>query len=143
MRKVPNALQKGSAVVKYVYPACFYPQDDGVVVVDIPDLGCSTQGDGLADAVYMASDCIAGWIIEELEHGGTIPIPSQVSDIKPEENGFVSLVYVDMDELKANYDSKPVKKTLTIPSWLNQAAEKQNINFSATLKDALLEKLAQ
>jgi predicted RNase H-like HicB family nuclease len=130
--------------VKYVYPACFYPQDDGVVVVDFPDLGCTTQGDGLAGAIYMAADCAAGWIVEELEHGGKLPDASEVKDIRPdEENGFVSLVYVDMDELKANHDQKPVKKTLTIPSWLNQAAERQNINFSATLKDALLARLAQ
>lgn len=130
--------------MKYVYPACFYPQDDGVVVADFPDLGCATQGDDLADAVRMAADCAAGWIITELEQGGRLPRPSAVKEITPdEESGFVSLVYVDLDELKANYDDKPVKKTLTIPSWLNQAAERQNINFSATLKDALLEKLAQ
>lgn len=130
--------------MKYVYPACFYPQEDGVVVVEIPDLGCTTQGDDLPDAMYMATDCIASWIIEELEQGGTVPKASQVRDITPDEaGGFVSLVYVDLDEMKAKYDSKPVKKTLTIPSWLNQAAEKHNINFSATLKDALLEKLAE
>lgn len=131
--------------MKYVYPAHFYPQSDGVYVVDFPDLGCTTQGTDLADALYMASDCAAGWIIEELEQGGKLPAPSSVQDLQQSDGdeGFVSLVYVDLDELKANHDNKPVKKTLTIPSWLNQAAEKQNINFSATLKDALLEKLAQ
>ena len=130
--------------MKYVYPACFYPQDDGVVVVDFPDLGCATQGDDLADALHMAADCAAGWIIEELEHDGKLPKASNIKDIQPdEEGGFVSLVCVDMDDLKANYDTKPVKKTLTIPSWLNQAAERKNINFSATLKEALMKKLAQ
>ena len=130
--------------MKYVYPACFYPQKDGIVVVDLPDLGCTTQGLDLADALYMAADCAAGWILEELEHGGRLPAASAVKDITPdEEGGFVSLVCVDMDELKANYDAKPIKKTLTIPSWLNRAAEKKNINFSATLKDALIEKIAQ
>lgn len=130
--------------MKYVYPACFYPQEDGIIVVDFPDLGCTTQGDDLADALYMASDCAAGWIIEELEHGGILPEASNVKDIILDEaDGFVSLVYIDMDELKANYDQKPVKKTLTIPSWLNQAAERQHVNFSATLKDALLEKIAK
>jgi predicted RNase H-like HicB family nuclease len=130
--------------MKYVYPACFYPQDDGIVVVDFPDLGCTTQGDGLADAIRMAADCAAGWIIEELEKGEKLPDPTEMKLVQPdEETGFVSLVYVDMDELAANYDNKPVKKTLTIPSWLNQAAEKQNINFSATLKDAILEKISK
>jgi predicted RNase H-like HicB family nuclease len=130
--------------MKYVYPACFYPQEDGVIVVDVPDLGCTTQGENLADAMYMATDCIGGWIIEELEQGGTVPKASMVNGIVPdEEGGFVSLVYIDLDAVKANYDSTPVKKTLEIPSWLNYAAEKHNINFSSTLKDALLEKLAE
>jgi hypothetical protein len=53
------------------------------------------------------------------------------------------LVYIDIDRLRADHEEKLVKKTLTIPSWLNKAAEKKNINFSATLKDALLEKIAQ
>lgn len=130
--------------MKYVYPACFYPQDDGTVVVEFPDLGCTTQGSNLTDAMSMAADCAAGWIVEELEHGGTLPAPASVKDVVPDDDsGFVSLVYVDMDNLKSNHDKSPVKKTLTIPSWLNQAAEKQNINFSATLRDALLDKLAQ
>jgi hypothetical protein len=59
-----------------------------------------------------------------------------------EPNGIVSLVYIDLDSLKMNHDETPVKKTLTIPSWLNKAAEQKNIDFSSTLKDALLEKLA-
>jgi hypothetical protein len=52
------------------------------------------------------------------------------------------MVYIDLDALKPNHGEAPVKKTLTIPSWLNQAAERKSINFSATLKDALIEKLA-
>jgi len=53
------------------------------------------------------------------------------------------MICIDLDNLKANHDESPVKKTLTIPSWLNKAAEKKNINFSSTLKDALIEKIAQ
>ena len=37
--------------------------------------------------------------------------------------------------------SKSVKKNLTIPFWLNERAEKLNINFSKTLQDALMEKV--
>jgi hypothetical protein len=51
------------------------------------------------------------------------------------------MICIDLDTLKSNHDKKPVKKTLTIPSWLNQAAERKNINFSATLKEALVEKI--
>ena len=36
---------------------------------------------------------------------------------------------------------RPVKKTLSIPGWLNDAAESADINFSGVLQDALKEKL--
>jgi hypothetical protein len=92
----------------------------------------------------MAADAIAGRILLALEDGEPLPSQSDVKAMKPErEDGFTSLVYVDTDELKINHDEKPVKKTLTIPSWLNQAAERKNINFSSTLKEALIEKIAK
>lgn len=127
--------------MKYVYPACFY-QEDECVVVEFPDLGCATQGKNLEEAMYMAADCAAGWILTSLENGEKLPKPSEVKRVNPEnENGFVSLVYIDLDLFIADYDEKPVKKTLTIPSWLNRAAEKSSINFSATLKEALIQKI--
>jgi hypothetical protein len=92
----------------------------------------------------MASDAAAGRILAMLEDGEKLPVPSEAKMIKPKDsNGFVSLVYIDLDSLKAGHEEAPVKKTLTIPSWLNKAAEKKNINFSAALKDALIEKIAQ
>jgi predicted RNase H-like HicB family nuclease len=130
--------------MKYTYPAFFYPVKDGRYSVVVPDFPLATFGDNLADAMYMAADAIAGRILLALEDGEPLPIQSDIKAIKPErKNGFVSLVYGDTDDLKANHDDKPVKKTLTIPSWLNQAAERKNINFSATLKEALIERIAQ
>ncbi len=130
--------------MKYVYPACFYREEDGRYSVEMPDFPLATFGDNLADAMYMAADAAAGWIFGALRDGDPVPPPSDMGDIKPDDDtGFVSLVCVDLDALKSNHDDTLIKKTLTIPSWLNQAAERKSINFSATLKDALLEKLAQ
>jgi predicted RNase H-like HicB family nuclease len=130
--------------MKYVYPACFYPEEDGRFSVVFVDFDLATFGDDLADALYMAADAAAGRILTMLEDGEKLPEPSQANMIEPEDaNGFVSLIYIDLDNLKADHEETPVKKTLTIPSWLNKAAEKKNINFSATLKDALIEKIAQ
>ena len=130
--------------MKYAYPACFYQEDDGRFSVVFADFELATFGDGLADAMYMAADAAAGRILSMLNDGEKLPQPSDIKKIKPEEpDGFVSMVYIDLDSLKADYAKSLVKKTLTIPSWLNKAAEKKNINFSATLKDALIEKLAQ
>ena len=128
--------------MKYVYPACFYKEDDGYSVL-FADFDCATQGDDLPEAIKMAAEAAAGWIMGSLEQGESLPIASAPESVRPDDDGFVSMVYIDMDALKACHDEKPIKKTLTIPSWLNQAAERKSINFSATLKDALMEKIAQ
>jgi hypothetical protein len=102
----------------------------------------STFGSDLADALYMAADAIAGRIHLAMREGEIIPQPSGINGVTPDEpSGFISMVYVDLDAMAPAYEEKPVKKTLTIPSWLNVAAERKNINFSAALKDALMEKL--
>jgi predicted RNase H-like HicB family nuclease len=130
--------------VKYIYPAIFYPESDGKFSVEFVDLELSTFGDDLADAMGMAADAAAGRIFSMLRDGEKLPEPGNLQKIKPDDpQGIVSLVYIDFDNLKMNHDETPVKKTLTIPSWLNKAAERKRINFSSALKDALLEKLAQ
>ena len=130
--------------MQYVYPACFYPENDGRFSVIVPDFPLATFGNNLTDAMYMAADAIAGRIYLALDEGEKIPEASDIKDIQLEkEGGFISLVYVDTEAFWAAFDEKPVKKTLTIPSWLNQAAEKRNINFSAALKESLLEKIAR
>jgi predicted RNase H-like HicB family nuclease len=128
--------------MKYVYPACFYKEEEGRYSVDIPDFSMATFGNDLADALYMAADAIAGRIHIAIREGESLPLPSDINDVIPDEpSGFVSMVYIDLDAMALAHEDKPVKKTLTIPSWLNVAAERKNINFSATLKDALMEKL--
>ncbi|MCL1812902.1 MAG: HicB family protein [Treponema sp.] len=129
--------------MKYVYPACFYPEKNGKISVVFVDFELSTFGIDLADAMYMAADAAAGRIISMLKDGEKLPLSSDTKTVRPDLGGFVSLVFIDTDELNSKYDDKLIKKTLTIPSWLNQAAERQNINFSATLKNALIEKIAQ
>jgi predicted RNase H-like HicB family nuclease len=132
--------EKMEGFMKYVYPACFYKEKDNRYSVIMSDFPLATFGDDLPDAMYMASDAAAGRIQMLLEDGEKLPKPSAVQDIVLEQpNGFASLVYVDLDERAGD---EPVEKTLTIPSWLNQAAERENIDFSMTFQDALIEKLA-
>ena len=71
--------------MKLIYPACFYPRDDKKgYTVEVPDLpGCVTQGDNLADAIYMAVDAASGWVLDELEDGNNAPKASELNDITP------------------------------------------------------------
>lgn len=130
--------------MKLVYPACFYQEEDGSYSVELPDLkGCISQGDSLEEAIQMAEDAALGWLLTSVEDGEDLPKPSDIKNIKLEnEEGFVSLLLLDLTSYSQKYSSrKSVKKTLTIPMWLNERAEKCGINFSKTLQDALLSKI--
>lgn len=129
--------------MKIVYPVCFY-EEEGGYSIDVPDLlGCCTQADSLEEAIEMAQDAALGWLTTSIEDGEDIPAPSKIEDIKIEKGkGFVSLILLDLDKyMKENVSKRAVKKTLTIPAWLNEKAEKIGINFSQVLQEALLKKI--
>ncbi|MBC8575837.1 type II toxin-antitoxin system HicB family antitoxin [Yanshouia hominis] len=125
--------------MKLVYPACLVPFENGEgYTVTVPDLpGCVTEGKTLADAILMAEDAASGWVLDELEDGNPIPPASRPNAVSVPKDGFVSLLALDMDSYAEKYGDKAVRKNLTIPAWLNTFAEKQNINFSKVLQDAL------
>ena len=126
--------------MKLVYPAVFTPYDDGTdgYVVEFPDLpGCVTGGDDMAEALFMAEDAASGWVLGELEDGKRAPEATELKKVKTEDGQFVSLVALDMDAYAAKYGNKAVKKTLTIPAWLNTFVEQNGISCSKVLQDAL------
>lgn len=127
--------------MKLTYPACFYPCEEkkGGYTVEVPDLpGCVSEGDSLADAIIMATDAASGWILDELEDGKPVPSSSSPGKITPDDGGFVSMLVLDMDSYAEKYGDKAVRKNLTIPAWLNTFGEKNNLNFSQVLQDALV-----
>ena len=127
--------------MKLVYPAIFYPQEEqSGYTVEIPDLpGCVSCGSDIAEAIAMGVDAASGWVLDEIEDNKPIPKASRIEDIHPEEGGFVSLLVLDMDSYIQKYGTKSVRKNLTIPAWLNTFAEKNNLNISKVLQDALLQ----
>ena len=121
-----------------VFPAIF-TYDGKYYNVDFIDLkGCSTFGDSIQNAYLMAQDAM-GLYLDGLTN---FPKPTLTfSNITLQKNQFISFVSIDMDEYRKKTNNKAIKKTLTIPSWLNTLAEKNNINFSQVLQEALKEKL--
>ena len=99
-----------------------------------------TEGDDIADAIYMARDAIGLMGITMQDTGDVIPEPGS-AEYKAAAGETETYVDIDFKEYKKKHDNKKVKKTLTISSWLNEAAEKEHINFSRTLEEALLGKL--
>lgn len=135
-----------------VYPACFFKEENGYSVI-FPDLGyLATCGESLEEALEMAIDCLAGHLYFcKMEESEVAP-PSPMNEIDITKvakeleldsctEDFVNMVTVDVDDYAKSHFEKPVKKTLTIPAWLNDTAQEKNINFSAVLQEALKERL--
>ncbi|HUM83116.1 MAG TPA: type II toxin-antitoxin system HicB family antitoxin [Lachnospiraceae bacterium] len=127
---------------KYVYPAIFTPEENEVYSIRFPDVeGCYTCGDNLADGIEMAEDALALVIYGLEKDGKQIPEATPLDDIHLNKGEFISYIACDTMEYRKMYNNKAIKKTLTIPEWLNEAAAAKNINFSQVLQDALKEKL--
>lgn len=123
-----------------IYPAIFtYDRKEKCYLVDFIDLiGCSTFGKTLVEAFEMAQDAMGLYLDELLEN----PNPTiDFSNIKLKNNQFINFVSIDMNDYRRKNNNKAVKKTLTIPCWLNNLSEKNNINFSQVLQEALKERL--
>ena len=128
--------------MKYAYTAVFTPEENGLYSVDFPDLqGCYTTGNDVPDAIDMAQDalCLKLYCLEK--DGEPIPEARKPQDIKTSGDQFTSIIAVDTELYRRFYENKSVKKTLTIPMWLNERAERENVNFSGVLQSALKELL--
>lgn len=127
--------------MKLTYPAVFKPFSDGSggFVVEFPDLpGCITEGRNMEEAIEMGVDAASGWLLGELEEGEPIPTPSDFREVPAGKDELINILLLDLDSYAEKYGEKAVRKNLTLPAWLNTFAEKNNLNFSKILQDALL-----
>ena len=128
--------------MRYCYPALFEMEEDGKYSVEFPDLeGCYTSGDNLADAIYMAQDVLAFTLYTYEKEKKDIPKPSEHKKFKLKKNVFINEIACDTYEYQKRNNNKAVKKTLSIPEYLNESATEAGLNFSQILQDALKEKL--
>lgn len=126
---------------KYVYPAIFDYADDGISI-EFPDLpGCLSCADTDEEALYMAEDVLGLWMLNLEEDKEEIPKPSKLSDIKTEHNQKTVLISVWMPTIRKAINNKSIKKTLTIPQWLDVMAREKDLNFSFILQEALKKEL--
>lgn len=124
--------------MKYIYPAIF-TKDKDVIVVRFPDLeGCMTYGDDIKMAYDMAVEALTGYLESVVEREMIPNRPSDSFEIDCPKDSIVSLVSCEIDLAK---QTKSIKKTLTIPSWLNEIAMERRLNFSQILQEALITKL--
>ena len=120
------------------YPAIFTLENDEYWVEFVDLKGCFSDGKTLAEAMENAKEAM-GLFLEDLTEYPECT--TDIKSIKLEDNQIVSFVSVDLEEHKRKYENKSVKKTLSIPAWLNTIAEKENVNFSQILQKALMDTL--
>lgn len=128
-------------MAKYVYPAILTPEENGAYSIVFPDLeGCYTCGDNLEDALEMAEDALALVLYGYEKDRRLIPAPSKRNELIVNGEEFVNYVACDTMTYRKRFHNKAVKKTLTIPEWMNEEANAMGLNFSQILQDALLQK---
>lgn len=123
--------------MNFIYPAVFH-FEEGSYWVEFPDLpGCFSDGDTPEEAMKNAQESMELYFEPDEETEPNYPQPTNINDILKPENGFISYVSGNVDLAKSG---KAIKKTLTIPEWLNNKATQQGINFSQVLQEALIKK---
>ena len=127
---------------KLFYPAIFHKAEEGGFWVSFPDFPeCLTDGDDMAQAYEMAVDALGLALADMIDNNQQVPAASVPDQIDIEPDSYLVIVEFDYLEYQKKHNSRAVKKTLKIPEWLNEAAVRQNINFSQVLQEALLAKV--
>lgn len=127
---------------KLFYPALFHKAEEGGFWVSFPDIPeCLTQGDDMTQAYEMAVDALGLALTSRENEHQPLPSSSDPTEITPEPDAFLVVIEFDMLAYKKRNNSRAVKKTLSIPEWLNEAAMAMDINFSQVLQEALLAKI--
>lgn len=121
---------------EYIYPAVFHlNRDDGAYTITFPDLpGCISEGKSLGNALSMAGSALTEWISYLLDKGEDIPEPGDLSGININPDEFVNFVRADIK------DSRAVRRTVSIPKWMDEEVSKRGLSLSKVLQDTLKEK---
>lgn len=135
--------------MKYIYPAVFsldmtdeaFP--NGVYLISFPDLpNCYTSGETLEEAYEMAEDVLNMALCGMERDKEEIPVPTAIGVVQGNNVGdIVTIIKADTTEYLKKYDNKTIRKTLSIPRWLDTLALENNVNFSNVLKRALMQEL--
>ena len=126
---------------KLFYPAIFHEAEEGGFWVSFPDLPeCLTEGDDMQQAYEMAVDALVISLTSRKAEGELIPKPTEINKVDAED-GILAVVEFDMMEYQKKHNSRAIKKTLSIPEWLNEEAVARGVNFSQVLQEALMLKL--
>lgn len=122
--------------MEYVYPAIFRANDDGSYSITYPDLpGCISEGKSLANAMFMAQSALTQWIEYLADKKEALPKASYVKDVNTDDGEFATLIRADAK------DGRAVKRTVSIPKWMDDKVSETGLSLSRVLQDALSQRL--
>ena len=123
--------------MEYIYPAVFHTNDDGTYTITYPNLpGCISEGKSLGNALFMAENALTQWIEHLSENKMRIPDAPAINEIEVDEGEFVNLIRAEVK------DSRAVKRTVSIPKWMDEKVAENRLSLSRVLQDALSEKFS-
>ena len=124
--------------MKLVYPAYVIRDEEKEgYIVTIPDIDCLTEAETISEAIMRSIETASGILMKELESGNPMPRPTPIEYLKPAQDGFITMLMMDMDAYTVKAGSNWVKKSLNIPRWLNSFAESRKIDYSELMQDVL------
>lgn len=127
--------------MKYIYPA-YFVQEEGRYTVHFPDIpNICTEGDTIEEAMDMAEDALTLYLWDAEESQDTIPEASKPGTFPMPKGAFMSLIKADTLEYRKHHETQAVKKTVSIPKWLDTLGKEHNVNFSNVLQNALIKEL--
>ncbi len=125
---------------RLLYP-CIVKKEDGIFYANFLDFeGCFTDGETLEEVVINAKDVLSGTLFTMAKHNILFP-SSENKKINLKDGEFLIYIDVWISPILEKAKNQSIKKTLTIPKWLNDEAEKHSLNFSNILQTALKETL--
>ena len=123
--------------MKYVYPALFVVEDDGIIVT-FPDLDDTfTDGATMQEAFENAEDVLNLMLWNREEEKEEIPPPSLPEEITVPQGATLAMIKADTLAYRKIHDTKTIRRSITIPSWLDTLARERNINFSQLMQNAI------
>lgn len=126
---------------RYSFIAVFNVADDGISI-EFPDLpGCLPCADNMDEAVKNAREALGLHLWGMEQDGEEIPSPTSITDIHCADNEIPAVIDVFMPPFRDKLNNRFVKKTLSLPAWLADLADKDGVNCSKVFQNALMDYL--
>ena len=126
---------------RYSFIAVFDVAEDGISI-EFPDLpGCLPCADTMEEALKNAHEALGLHLWGLEQDGEEIPEPTQIQNITLEKNQIPAVIEVFMPAFRDKLNNRFVKKTLSLPAWLADMADKDGVNCSKVFQNALIDYL--